>query len=102
MNRKEIRIVATNQNPNETIVVKGLEDAIAVDFCFAEGFVFWTDSQAVSLEKIKRIRVTGDTRKVDDVISVGLKKPEGLAVDWIAKKLYWTDCRDSDFAVGKE
>ena len=88
-------IVETNQkNPNETIVVKGLEDAIAVDFCFAEGFVFWTD---VSSEKIKRIQVTGDTRKVEDVISVGLKKPEGLAVDWIAKKLYWTDCRDSDW-----
>ena len=93
-NRKDIRIVGTNQkNPNETIVMKGLEDAIAVDFCFAEGFVFWAD---VSLEKIKRIRVTGDTRKVEDVISVGLKKSEGLAVDWIAKKLYWTDCRDSD------
>ena len=74
--------------------MKGLEDAIAVDFCFAEGFVFWTD---VSLEKIKRIRVTGDTRKVEDVNSMGLKKPEGLAVDWIAKKLYWADCRDSDW-----
>ena len=92
-NRKDIRIVTTNQNPNETIVVKGLEDAVAVDFCFAEGFVFWTD---IGLEKIKRIRVTGDTRKVEDVISVGLKEPEGLAVDWIAKKLYWTDCKDSD------
>ena len=73
--------------------MKGLEDAIAVDFCYAEGFVFWAD---VSLEKIKRIRVTRDTRKVEDVISVGLKKSEGLAVDWISKKLYWTDCRDSD------
>ena len=76
------------------MVGKGLKDAIAVDFCFAEGFVFWT---GIGLEKIKRIRVTGDTRKVEDVISVGLKKPEGLAVDWIAKKLYWTDCRDSDW-----
>lgn len=98
-NRKDIRIVRTShKNPNETIVVAGLEDAIAVDFCFAEGFVFWTD---VSLEKIKRIRVTGDTRKVEDVISVGLKKPEGLAVDWIAKKLYWTDCRDYDWKRNK-
>ena len=68
--------------------MKGLQDARAVDFCFAEGFVFWTD---VSLEKIKRIRVTGDTRKVEDVISEGLKNPQGLAVDWIAKKLYWTN-----------
>ncbi|KAL9955609.1 hypothetical protein ACROYT_G036957 [Oculina patagonica] len=94
-NRKDIRIFGTSsQDQNETIVVDGLEDAIAVNFCFAEGFVFWTD---VSLDKIKRIRVTGDTRKVEDVISVGLKKPEGLAVDWIAKKLYWTDGEDSDW-----
>ena len=97
--RKDIRIVQTNYKSQiETIVVDGLEDAIAVDFCFAEGFVFWTD---VSLEKIKRIRVTGDTKKVEDVISVGLKKPEGLAVDWIAKKLYWTDCRDSDWETNR-
>ena len=95
-NRKDIRILrkTRTKNPNETTVVDGLTDAIAVDFCFAEGFVFWTD---VSLEKIKRVRFTGDARKVEDVISVGLKKPEGLAVDWIAKKLYWTDCRDSDW-----
>ena len=93
-NRKDIRIVRPNQkNQNETIVVAGLVDAIAVDFCYADGFIFWTD---VSAEKIKRIRMTGSSRIVEDVVSVGLKKPEGLAVDWIAKKLYWTDCRDSD------
>ena len=88
-NRKDIRIVQKNQrNQNETIVVDGLDDAIAVDFCYAEGYVFWTD---VILEKIKRIRLTGHKRKVEDVISVGLKKPGGVAVDWVARKLYWTD-----------
>lgn len=98
-NRKDIRIVQKNQrNQNETIVVDGLDDAIAVDFCYAEGYVFWTD---VNLEKIKRIRFTGHTRKVEDVISVGLKKPEGLAVDWIARKLYWTDVRDSDWEANR-
>ena len=97
-NRRDIRIVRTSQrNQNETVVVDGLEGAVAVDFCYADGLVFWTD---VTLEKIKRIRVTGD-RKVEDVISVGLKKPEGLAVDWIAKKLYWTDCRDSDWETNR-
>lgn len=98
-NRKDIRIVRTNhKTQNETIVVDGLDDAIAVDFCYAEGYVFWTD---VILEKIKRIRITGDARKVEDVISVGLKKPEGLAVDWVARKLYWTDCRDSDWETNR-
>ena len=98
-NRKDIRIVRPNQkNQNETIVVAGLVDAIAVDFCYADGFIFWTD---VSAEKIKRIRMTGSSRIVEDVVSVGLKKPEGLAVDWIAKKLYWTDCRDSDWETNR-
>lgn len=88
------------KNPNETIVVVGLLDAIAVDFSYEDGFIFWTD---VSVEKIKRISMTGspDSRKVEDVVSVGLKKPEGLAVDWVGKKLYWTDCRDSDWETNR-
>ena len=64
----------------------------AVDFHYTKGFIFWTD---VNLEKIKRIRVS--TGEVKDVISFGLKKPEGLAVDWIAGKLYWTDFRDAEW-----
>ena len=95
LGREDIRVGRTSHKyQDETLVVDGLDNAFAVDFCYAEGYVFWTD---VILEKIKRIRVTGDTRKVEDVISVGLKKPEGLAVDWVARKLYWTDVRDSDW-----
>ena len=28
---------------------------------------------------------------LEDVINSGLTAPDGLAVDWIARKLYWTD-----------
>ena len=101
-NCKDIRIVQKihkNHTATETIVVAGLDDAIiAVDFFFAEGYVFWTD---VILEKIKRIPVRGTTRNVEDVISLGLRKPEGLAVDWVARKLYWTDCGDSDWLTNR-
>ena len=67
-----------------------------MDFLFAEGIIFWAD---VNLKKIKRIRVS--TGEVEDVISVGLKKPEGLAVDWIARKLYWIDCRDAEWETNR-
>ena len=88
-NRKDIRIFNANSR-NESVIIDHLNDAInAVDFLFAEGIIFWAD---VNLKKIKRIRVS--TGEVEDVISVDLKKPEGLAVDWIAGKLYWTDCGD--------
>ena len=67
-----------------------------MDFLFAEGIIFWADDV---LKKIKRIRVS--TGEVKDVISVGLIKPEGLAVDWIAGKLYWTDFRDAEWETNR-
>ena len=78
------------------MIIDHLIDAIAVDFLFAEGIIFWADG---NLKKIKRIRVS--TGEVEDVISFGLKKPEGLAVDWIARKLYWTDCRDAEWETNR-
>ena len=95
-NQRDIRIVRPNQkNQSETIVAVGLLDATAVDFRYEDGYIFWTE---ISVMKIRRIRMTGslDSRKVEDVISVDLKNPEGLAVDWVGKKLYWTDLRDPD------
>ena len=51
------------------------------------------------MEKIKRIRVS--TGIIEDVVSVGLGKPQGLAVDWIAGKLYWTDFRDAEWETNR-
>ena len=93
--RKDIRIFNANSR-NESIIIDDLNDAIAVDFLFAEGIIFWAD---VNLKKIKRIRVS--TGEVGDVISVNLKNSEGLAVDWIARKLYWTDGRDAEWETNR-
>ena len=94
-NRRDIRLINTTAGEaNGTIVIDGLDDAIALDFYYEEGLVFWTD---VIEQKIKRTHINAKKRKAEDVISVGLRRPEGLAVDWVTKKLYWTDLRDSDW-----
>jgi len=67
-----------------------------VDFLFGEGIIFWAD---VNLKKIRRIRVS--TGEVENVISAGLKRPQGITVDWIARKLYWTDCRDAKWGTNR-
>lgn len=69
-------------------MLEGLKRAIAIDFHYANGLVFWTDTV---LNKIQRIQITGDAKRVEDVIAVGLTAPEGIAVDWVARKLYWTE-----------
>lgn len=40
---------------------------------------------------IERIDINGGSREV--VVSEGLDSPEGLAIDWIHRKMYWTDKR---------
>ena len=60
--------------------------AVAIDYNYDTGFIYWTD---VTLGNIQRA-LFNDTKTIEVVVR-GLKSPEGLAVDWINKKLYWTD-----------
>uniref|UniRef100_A0A4W3II11 Low-density lipoprotein receptor-related protein n=1 Tax=Callorhinchus milii TaxID=7868 RepID=A0A4W3II11_CALMI len=95
-NRRDLRLVnAAAGKTNATVVVAGLEDAAAVDFIFSEELIYWTD---VSEEAIKLIFLnqTGNTQNV--VIS-GLVSPDGLACDWLGKKLYWTDSETNRIEV---
>ncbi|XP_006822699.1 LOW QUALITY PROTEIN: low-density lipoprotein receptor-related protein 6-like [Saccoglossus kowalevskii] len=95
-NRQDVRMVDTGTNPpNDTIIISGLEDAAALDFYHNEKIVFWTD---VSLEMIKRTFVNG-SRIVENIITTGLVSPDGLACDWLGKKLYWTDSETNRIEV---
>jgi low density lipoprotein receptor-related protein 5/6 len=74
-----------------------LEDAAAVDYVFHDDnttSIYWTD---ISQEAIKRVTITGTLLSASTqstasiIISTGLMSPDGLACDWIGRKLYWTD-----------
>ena len=60
--------------------------AVAIDYDYDTGFIYWTD---IALGNIQRALV--NNAENIEVVVRGLKSPEGLAVDWINKKLYWTD-----------
>ena len=95
-NRKDVQLVdAGNPRQNTTVIVSGLEDAAAVDFIYTERAVFWTD---VSMEHIKRTWING-SQISENVITTGLVSPDGLACDWIGRKLYWTDSETNRIEV---
>lgn len=67
--------------------VPGVHNAIGVDFHWRLQRFYYTD---VYLDVIKSV----DARNVSNVttlISNNLTTPDGLAIDWLADNLYWTD-----------
>nr|XP_028584444.1 low-density lipoprotein receptor-related protein 6 isoform X3 [Podarcis muralis] len=95
-NRRDLRLVdAAQVNENATVVVGGLEDAAAVDFVFIHSLIYWSD---VSEEAIKRTEFN-KSGSVQNVVISGLLSPDGLACDWLGKKLYWTDSETNRIEV---
>lgn len=91
---------ASQARANATVVVGGLEDAAAVDYVFGGGLIYWSD---VSEEAIKRTvfnHSTGPTGQQVTVVS-GLASPDGLACDWLGRKLYWTDSETNRIEVAE-
>lgn len=84
-NRVDIRRVTTDKT-EYTSILRGLQNAIAVDFHHEQRLIFWSD---VTLDKIKRSHMNGTD--IREIITEGLESPGGLAVDWIHDKLFWTD-----------
>ncbi|XP_077997711.1 prolow-density lipoprotein receptor-related protein 1-like [Glandiceps talaboti] len=60
--------------------------AVAIDFDAAEDYIYWTDTMLSTIHRIKR-----DLTAREDILTNGLGRVEGLAVDWISKQIYWTD-----------
>ena len=66
-------------------MISGLTRAVAIDVHFSLGYIFWSD---VKEQNIKRFRV--DVASTTTIIT-GIGVCDGLAVDWRALQLYWTD-----------
>ncbi|XP_059616809.1 nidogen [Phlebotomus argentipes] len=60
--------------------------AIGVDNDCTEGRVYWSD---ISSKNIMSSKYDGSDKKV--FISEDILSPEGIAVDWISRRIYWTD-----------
>ncbi|XP_014255223.1 low-density lipoprotein receptor-related protein 4 [Cimex lectularius] len=84
-NRIDIRQVSLNSF-KYTAILKGLHNAIALDYHYKKGLIFWTD---ISMDIISRSRINGTN--ITEIAKSGLDSPGGIAVDWIHDLLFWTD-----------
>ncbi|XP_058118715.1 prolow-density lipoprotein receptor-related protein 1 [Anopheles ziemanni] len=76
-----------------TILAHNLTNAITLDFDWQEQCYYWSDVTRTVITVKRMCGVDNGTqpRPIDVVHRTNLKNPEGLAVDWVGRNLYWCD-----------
>jgi len=98
-NRHDLREIGLHSNHYRKLV-HGQHSAIALDFDYSEKRLFWSD---VAYEKILSTNLsmhhTSEKPSVERVVHENINTPDGLAVDWVHKNLYWTDTATNQIDV---
>uniref|UniRef100_A0A4W4ESH0 EGF-like domain-containing protein n=1 Tax=Electrophorus electricus TaxID=8005 RepID=A0A4W4ESH0_ELEEL len=95
-NRHEIRRLDLVKR-DYTQVVPTLKNAVALDVDVTTNKMYWCD---LFHRKIFRYTVTKDNASEQiTLIESALHSPEGIAVDWVHKNIYWTDSGHKTISV---
>jgi len=100
------RLVPNGTSSSSSLITSGLKQAVSLDYDYINShhqiILFWSD---LGQHKIQRAVLdvnsfNGDSTfdedstarvRVEDVITSDIESPDTLAVDWLGKKVYWTD-----------
>ncbi|GJQ65548.1 hypothetical protein Trydic_g7648 [Trypoxylus dichotomus] len=66
--------------------IKGIKFASSIDFDYNNNRIYWSDNKQRTI-----MRAYANGSDPQRVIELGLISPEGIAVDWSALNIYWTD-----------
>ncbi|XP_036409805.1 low-density lipoprotein receptor-related protein 8-like [Megalops cyprinoides] len=96
-NRHEIRRIDPVKR-DYTLVVPTLKHAVALDVDVNANKIYWTDIFHRKIYSAYINKASDSSQHVSLTDSI-LQSPEGLALDWVHKNLYWTDPRSQTITV---
>lgn len=67
--------------------INGVYGAVVLDYHYNQSKIFFAD---VNIDVIKSVDMSNASNSVT-IVSTGLLTPNGLAVDWIANNIFWSD-----------
>lgn len=80
-----------------TLPIENIYNAIAVDFHWEQKLIIFTDVQLRVIRSVNMFNYS----QTHTIVSTNLTTPDGIAVDWIAHNLYWTDTGRKVLEVAK-
>ena len=96
--KADIRIVSldVDQYADVVLPLTGIWNAFTVDYDIVEDYVYWADNDK---KCIMRAHPNGTNTQV--IADYDVQTPDGLAFDWIARNLYWTDAGEHQLAPAR-
>jgi len=92
----------SNVTSSPQSIVSGLEDAIAVDYVWKDASIYWTDLTHGRVYQAT-VNLTSSRPGIGavTVVAGGIEAPDGLACDWVGRKLYWADSETDRIEVAQ-
>eukprot|EP00064_Thunnus_orientalis_P002336 superscaffoldBa00000165_g2343 len=85
-NLVDVQRINPDGTGDQTLVEEPRGTIIALDYDPVQNNVYFA---CTTKKTIERVDLNGGSRDV--LVSEGLDSPEGLAIDWVHRKMYWTD-----------
>ena len=91
----------SNTTSSRRTIVSGLDDAIAVDYVWSDASIYWTDLThgQVYQASVNLTLAYPPAGVAVTVVAGGIEAPDGLACDWVGRKLYWADSENDRIEV---
>lgn len=95
-NKFDVRQITTSGKDYKLITDTRSSAAVALDI--KDEMIYWTDLLNKTINRIHK-KDSKNSNIGSEIVVRDLQKPEGLAIDWIGRKLYWVDTGKNAISV---
>jgi len=90
-NQKNVLLLSASPSGKERAIASRLQQAASADFLFNEQLIFWVSN--LDKSNIMLVNMSSEAPREPQELPIKIGKAEGIAVDWVSRKLYWTDSK---------